>query len=165
MTQRYAKVLMALSLAAFALVVTLNNIIDYNSNFAFVQHVLSMDTTFLGNALMHRAINARELWHLAYWAIIFGEGVTGVMFLVGGIAMWRARRMPSLAFEHSKSWVVAAATTGFLVWFLGFMVLGGEWFAMWQSKTWNGQDSAFRFTMVILGVLLFVNQCDREIST
>ena len=36
-------------------------------------------------------------------------------------------------------------TLGFLVWFTGFLVIGGEWFAMWQSATWNGQEAAFRF--------------------
>jgi len=48
--------------------------------------------------------------------------------------------------------------SNFLVWFLGFMVVAGEWFAMWQSKSWNGQEAAFRFYMPILAVLIFVNQ-------
>lgn len=53
---------------------------------------------------------------------------------------------------------------GFLVWFLGFMVVGGEWFAMWQSSTWNGQDAAFKFYMTMLAVLIFVNQPDRDLA-
>ncbi len=31
---------------------------------------------------------------------------------------------------------------------------------MWQSKTWNGQQAAFRFYMTLLAVLIFVNQRD-----
>jgi predicted small integral membrane protein len=27
---------------------------------------------------------------------------------------------------------------------------------MWQSQTWKGQETAFRITMVILGVLIVV---------
>ena len=42
---RLAKIAMVLCLAAFAFMVTFNNITDYNSNFEFVKHVLSMDTT------------------------------------------------------------------------------------------------------------------------
>jgi predicted small integral membrane protein len=42
------------------------------------------------------------------------------------------------------------------VWFFGFMVVGGEWFAMWQSPQWNGQEPAFRFYMTMLAVLIFV---------
>jgi predicted small integral membrane protein len=45
-------------------------------------------------------------------------------------------------------------TVGFLVWFLGFAVIGG----MWQSQAWNGQESAFRFVITILAVVIFVAQ-------
>jgi len=48
------------------------------------------------------------------------------------------------------------------VWFFGFMVVAGEYWAMWQSHTWNGQEAAFRFTMVILGVLIFVSLPDSD---
>ncbi len=162
MTRRYAKIVMTLALAAFAFMVTFNNITDYGSNFAFVQHVFSMDTTFPGNAAMYRAITTPALWHAGYWLIIAGEGVTFVLLLLGGLAMWRARRAPAAAFERSKQWAIAGATVGFLVWFFGFMVVGGEWFLMWQSKTWNGQDAAFKFYAAILGVLVFLNQRDGE---
>jgi hypothetical protein len=47
-----------------------------------------------------------------------------------------------------------AAGLGFLVWFFGFMVIGGEWFQMWQSPLWNGQQAAFRFYLTILAVLI-----------
>jgi hypothetical protein len=36
------------------------------------------------------------------------------------------------------------------------LVVAGEYLAMWQSRSWNGQEAAFRFTMVILGVLIFL---------
>lgn len=160
---RSAKALMTLALALFAFMVTFNNVTDYGSNFAFVQHVLSMDTTFPGNAAMYRAVGTPMLWHAGYWLIILGEGVTGVLLLCGALAMWRARRDSADEFAYAKKWAVAGATVGFLVWFFGFMVVGGEWFLMWQSKTWNGQDAAFKFYMAILGVLIFVNQRDPEL--
>lgn len=161
---RHAKILMVLSLAAFAFMVTFNNITDYGSNFAFVQHVLSMDTTFPENAAMYRAIGTSALWHLGYWIIIAGEGVTFVLFLLGGIAMLRARHGSAAAFDASKDWAIAGAAAGFLVWFFGFMVVGGEWFLMWQSDIWNGQDAAFKFYAAILGVVIFVNQREAEIA-
>jgi predicted small integral membrane protein len=40
------------------------------------------------------------------------------------------------------------------------MVIAGEYFAMWQSKEWNGQEAAFRITTVILTVLIFVSLPD-----
>jgi predicted small integral membrane protein len=33
---------------------------------------------------------------------------------------------------------------------------------MWQSRNWNGQEAAFRFTMVILGALIFLALPDRD---
>ncbi|WP_338526636.1 DUF2165 domain-containing protein [Pseudomonas batumici] len=162
MTTRHAKIVLTLALATFAFMVTFNNITDYGSNFAFVRHVLSMDTTFPNNAAMYRAITSPALWHAAYWLIIFGEGLTAALLAYGALSLWRARKAEAVTFERAKRWVVSGATVGFLVWFFGFMVVGGEWFLMWQSQTWNGQEPAFKFYMAILGVLIFVNQADNE---
>jgi predicted small integral membrane protein len=159
---RLAKIVMTASLAAFALVVTFDNITDYGSNFQFVRHVLSMDTTFPGNALLYRAITQPLLWHAAYIAIIVGEGATGIAFAVGAAALLGKLRASAAAFERAKRFTIIGATLAFLIWFTGFMVVGGEWFAMWQSKIWNGQEAAFRFYMTALAVLLFVNQPERE---
>lgn len=159
---RAAKMIMVLSLSAFAFLVTFNNITDYNSNYQFVQHVLSMDTTFPDNVAMYRAITSPTLWTLGYWGIIAGEGLTAILLLIGALRMWAARERAPDAFDDAKDFVIAGATMGFLVWFVGFMVVGGEWFLMWQSDTWNGQDAAFRFYLSLLAVLIFVNQPERK---
>ena len=159
---RLTKIAMVLGLSAFAFMVTFNNITDYNSNYAFVQHVLSMDTTFPDNAAMYRAITSPTLWTLGYWGIIAGEGLTGLLLLIGALRMWSARAAAPGTFDDAKDFVIAGATMGFLVWFGGFMVVGGEWFLMWQSSTWNGQDAAFRFYLSILAVLVFVTQPERR---
>lgn len=164
MVWRLSKIVMCLCLAAFAFLVAFGNITDYGSNFAFVQHVLSMDTTFPGNALMYRAITNPSLWTAGYWLIIFGEGLTCVLFLIAALKLWQARNGSGRQFDDAKGFVVIGATMGFLVWFLGFMVVGGEWFAMWQSSTWNGQEAAFKFYMSMLAVLIFVNQPDRDLA-
>jgi len=162
MTTRTAKILLPLMLAAFAFSVALNNIVDYGSNFLFVQHVLSMDTTFPGNALMSRAIPHPIAWHISYVAIIATESLACLLWLGGAIALWRARHQVSARFNEAKRLVTAGCVVGFLLWFFGFMVVGGEWFAMWQSKSWNGQNAAFMFYMAILGVLIFVNQPEAD---
>ncbi|ROM63717.1 hypothetical protein BK653_25550 [Pseudomonas brassicacearum] len=160
MTIRYAKIAMTLALAAFALLTVFNNITDYSSNFNFVQHVLSMDTTFPDNAARYRAIDQPWMWHGAYWLIILGEAITAALLGYGALKLWQAREAEGVVFARAKGWTIAGLTVGFFVWFFGFMVVGGEWFLMWQSEIWNGQDAAFRFYMAILGVLIFVNQAD-----
>jgi predicted small integral membrane protein len=161
---RYAKIIMSLVLAAFCLLVAFDNITDYGTNYLFVQHVLSIDTTFPGNALMYRSITNPVLWKIVYAAIIAAEGVTGILFLAGAIRLFQVRTAPAAMFNDAKVYVIAAATVAFLVWFFGFMVVAGEWFAMWQSATWNGQEAAFRFYVAVLGVLIFVNQPDSDLG-
>ena len=161
---RYSKIAMVLSLAAFALLACFNNMSDYGANFEFVRHVLAMDTTFPDNRLMSRAIGSPVAWHAAYWLIIAVEGLTGLCLLWGVVQMLARRRAAAARFEAAKKWVVIGATCGFLLWFFGFMAVGGEWFLMWQSPSWNGQDAAFRFYMAILGVLVYVSLPEREIE-
>src|SRR5262245_32943414 len=86
MIPRLSKALLTLCLAVFALLVGIDNIIDYGTNFTFVVHVLSMDTTFPGNTLLWRAITSDWVHHAAYWMIIASEIAVGVLCARGA---WR----------------------------------------------------------------------------
>ncbi len=159
---RLAKIAMIAALAAFAFIVTLDNIVDYDSNYEFVKHVLSMDTTFPGNALMHRAITDKSVWTAAYALIIAVEGLTSLLLAIGALLLLIRLTAPAAVFNRAKVCAVAGMTVGFGLWFFGFLVVAGEYFAMWQSKIWNGQAAAFRITMVILGVLILVSLPDSD---
>jgi predicted small integral membrane protein len=159
---RFAKIVLLAALAAFAFVVAYDNIVDYGSNYEFVRHVLSMDTTFPGNALMHRAITDPRVWTAAYTVIIATEGLTSLLLIVGALALLALVNAPAVAFNRAKVWAVAGLAVGFVLWFFGFLVVAGEYFAMWQSKTWNGQEAAFRIAMMLLGVLIFVCFPERD---
>jgi predicted small integral membrane protein len=160
---RLVKLATVASIALFAFVVAFDNVVDYSSNYAFVQHVLSMDTAFPGNALLGRAITAPWAWTAAYWLIIAAQGLTCAAFAAASVALARALRANAAGFARAKQFVFIGAGIGFLLWFTGFMVVGGEYFAMWQSKVWNGQEPAFRFYLTLLAVLIFVNQPDAEL--
>ncbi len=160
---RLAKIAMTASLAAFALLVAIDNVVDYGTNYLFVQHVLSMDTIFPDSTLKGRAVTAPALWQAGYALIIAGEAATGLCFAAGTVALLGRLRAPAAHFQRAKRLCLAGAGLGFLVWFLGFMVIGGEWFQMWQSSTWNGQQAAFRFYVTLLAVAIFLNQPDAEL--
>ena len=160
---RIAKIVMVGSLAIFALLVTFDNLTDYNTNYEFVRHVLSMDTTFPGNGLLYRRVSSPGLWQAAYAMIILGEGLTGSTLLLAGIVLLWHVRSDAARFNRAKRLVHIGAALGFLVWFFGFLVVGGEWFQMWQSQSWNGQQAAFRFYVTILAALIFVNQQDVDL--
>jgi len=159
---RITKIAMIAALAAFALIVAYDNIIDYSSNYEFVKHVLSMDTTFAGNALRSRAIIDETVWHAAYALIIAAEAGTGLLLTFGAFVLLVRLNSPAAIFNRAKIFAVAGLALGFGLWFFGFLVVAGEYFAMWQSKIWNGQEAAFRIVAVILGVLIYLSMPDDE---
>jgi predicted small integral membrane protein len=161
---RIAKVLLVAALASYAFIVAYDNIVDYDSNYQFVRHVLSMDTTFPNNALMHRAITNESAWSAVYGVIIGCEWLTCLLLVIGALALLARLRAPAAIFNRAKSWAIAGLVVGFGLWFFGFLVVAGEYFAMWQSQTWNGQQAAFRLTTVILGVLIFVSLSDGDVD-
>jgi predicted small integral membrane protein len=161
---RLAKAALIASLAAYAFIVTYDNIVDYGSNYQFVGHVLSMDTTLPGNALMGRAINDRRIWTAAYGVIIAAEALTALLLAAGASALLRRLTAPAVIFNGAKVWAVAGLIVGFALWFFGFLVVAGEYFAMWQSKDWNGQESAFRIAITMVGVLIFVSLPDDDLA-
>src|SRR5262245_57211370 len=110
MTVRLSKIILCLCLADLAFLGSFGTFTVSRSNFAFVQHVLSMDTTFPGNKLMYRAITSEPLWHAAYWFIILGEGLTFILFLIGALHLWQARRETGAGFNQAKRFAIIGAT-------------------------------------------------------
>ncbi len=162
MTLRMAKMLLVFAVAVFYSLLVLNNTTDYDSNYQFVRHVLMMDSTFPNNRGMWRALNS-PVWHTSFYlSIIAWEIVTMILCWWGGVNLARSLRGTSQAFHQSKPVAIAALTFALLMWLVAFLSIGGEWFLMWQSKTWNGQEAAFRMFTVVGIVLLLVAQPESE---
>ena len=156
---RACKCALLAAVALFYTLVVFNNVTDYNSNYQFVQHVLAMDTTFTGNGGLWRALRGRGLDTVFYVGIICWEFCTMVLCWAAAMRLVRRWRAPE-AFAAAKPVAAAALTLGMLLWFVAFLSVGGEWFLMWQSKTWNGQDAAFRMFACLGLVLVFVMQAE-----
>jgi predicted small integral membrane protein len=161
---RLAKAVLVASIALFATLVAFGNLTDYGTNFVFVRHVLSMDTILPSSQIGYRAITSPALHHLAYTLIIAAEALTALLCWIGAFVLLRALRADAQAFGHAKTFAALGLTLGFLLWQVGFMTIGGEWFGMWQSAQWNGVPSAFRFVMVIAAVLILLCLRDDEIA-
>jgi predicted small integral membrane protein len=165
LTTRLVKTAMVGSCALFALLVAYDNLADYGSNYAFMRHTLSMDTTFPDNVLKQsRAITEPTAWAIAYWLIILAEAAVGIVLGFATLRLATTVASSARMFNVAKKFAVIGAGLGFLLWFTGFMVVGGEWFTMWQSRMWNGQEAAFRFYLTLLAVVIFVNQPDGELD-
>ena len=143
------------AIALFATLVFLGNVMDYGSNEAFVKHVLSMDTTFEGNDLMWRAITNEGLQTVAYVGIIIVEFVIAVLAWIATAKMLRARNASSTEFAKAKTTGYYAFGLAILLWFVGFICFGSEWFAMWQSSSWSGKQTAMDIVEVVGIFLVF----------
>jgi predicted small integral membrane protein len=162
MTIRWTKLLLLVAIALYYTFVVFDNLTDFNSNYEFVRHVLLMDSTFLGNHGMWRAIHSPGL-HLAfYWMIIAWEFASTVLTWWGVVNLFRALGQPASSFNLKKRVAVIALTVSLLMWLVAFLEVGAEWFLMWQSATWNGQQEAFRMFAVLGIVLLLLLQADVE---
>ena len=155
MTLRIAKISLVLGVALFYVFVVFNNLTDYNSNYQFIRHVLMMDSTFPGNNGMWRAINPPFVHTIFYLSIICWETLTLILCSWGGLRLLRALRSSTETFREAGNVAVAGLTLSLLMWLVAFLGVGGEWFLMWQSKTWNGQEAAFRMFTVV-GIVLLV---------
>jgi predicted small integral membrane protein len=161
---RLAKIAAVAAIALFATLVSFGNVTDYDTNFEFVRHVLSMDTIFPSSTIRYRAITGTRLHHAAYILIIAGEAATAALCWTGTYRLARSLYAEAPTFNRAKTYAVAGLTLGFVLWNVGFMSIGGEWFGMWQSAQWNGVPSAFRFVVVILGVLTFLSLPDGDLD-
>jgi predicted small integral membrane protein len=162
MITRIAKVFLLAGVGLYYALVVFNNLTDFDSNYQFVRHVLSMDSTFPGNRGMWRAMLS-PTFHLAFYiGIIAWEIVTTILLWWGVVQLLRAMRMPASSFNTAKRIPIVALTLSMLMWLVAFLSIGAEWFLMWQSHTWNGQDAAFRMFAVVGVVLLVVLQADTE---
>jgi predicted small integral membrane protein len=97
-----------------------------------------------------------------YLGIIGWEIVTAILLWWGVVRLLRAIRLPASAFNAAKRVPVTALTLSMLMWLVAFLSVGAEWFLMWQSQAWNGQEAAFRMFAVVGLVLLIVLQQDTE---
>lgn len=158
---------LVLSIGLFGLLVGWTNITAYAINYQFVQHVLSMDALASWaqvDALTNRAITDPAAHELAYAAIIAAEFAVGILSSVGGLLLLIA------VFSHDrvhlgrgKAFALAGCGIGVAVWYLGFAVIGAEYFAMWASQ-WNGQATAYSFTAILLLTMIYVAQPEARIE-
>ncbi|BAU87832.1 integral membrane protein [Streptomyces laurentii] len=149
-----AATVLTATVALYMALVAFGNITDFGTNQQFVQHVLSMDTTFKDPDLMWRAVESRALQNAAYVAVIVWEALAALVLLAATWFWITGLRRD--AYDRAR----AASTVGLvmvlLLFGMGFLAIGGEWFAMWQSSDWNGLDAAARNVALAAFTLLVV---------
>ncbi|ARZ70904.1 DUF2165 domain-containing protein [Streptomyces sp. HU2014] len=143
----FAAAALTATVALYMALVAFGNITDFGTNQEFVRHVLAMDTTFQDDDLMWRAVTDRGLQDAAYIAIIVWETLTALA-LLAGTALWVRGLVTRGGRRRGFGAARRVGTLGLvmvlLLFGMGFLAIGGEWFAMWQSAKWNGLAAAAR---------------------
>lgn len=162
MITRTAKLLLIAAIALYYTLVVFNNLTDFGSNYQFVRHVLSMDTIPPGSHRLWRALPQPGLQLAFYLGIIAWEIVNTILLWWAVARLLRAVKRPAAVFNAAKGVSILALTLSLLMWLVAFLSIGAEWFLMWQSHTWNGQDAAFRMFAIVGLVLLLLLQPDTD---
>jgi predicted small integral membrane protein len=151
---RACKAMLVAIIAVLITLVALGNLMNYDANWQFVQHVLAMDTIFPGSHLLWRAITNRGLQTAAYLSIIAWEVLSAIVLIIASVGL-AANVGDGDAFTGAAPLAVLGLTMVIILFGFGFIAIGGEWFLMWQSATWNGIESAFRY-VTVAGLTLLV---------
>jgi len=144
------------------ILVVFGNITDFETNQAFVQHVLSMDTANFGSpagqdldpAVTWHAVGSPAIQNVAYVGIIAWESLAAVALGVA-TTLWFARSMRNRV--RARALATIGLTMIVMLFVGGFLAIGAEWFQMWRSSDWNGSEAAFRSAVVALFALLIVH--------
>lgn len=159
---RLAKIQALAFIALVMLLAAFTNIQDFDANFAYVQHVLSMDTTFRHPQVMWRAVTSPAAHRAAYATIIGWELVGGLVCAAGAWRMARVLRGSRFAVDRARAIGIAGLMIVLALWTFAFIAVGSEWFQMWQSPTWNGRDVAVGFATLTLLVLMWFTRVDEQ---
>lgn len=145
----------------YILLVAIGNITDFDTNQAFVQHVLAMDTTNFGGPpgegldedVMWRAITNPTIQNIGYIGVIIWESLAALV-LVYALYLWFAARK-TRTFDTARRISTIGLLMIVILFMGGFITVGGEWFQMWRSTAWNGLEPAFRNSVLALfGIVL-----------
>ena len=160
MNSRLIKIFFGSSIGLYMSLLCFNNILDYKSNFPFVSMVASMTDTFSKESNGWRSVDSVSWHHVMFALIIAWEIAIAILIITGVLKMIRKFRSTPAAFKSAKKFVAWGLALGVLLWFTIFIDIAGEWFLMWQSKTWNAQTTAFLLSCCFLLFLIHHNQED-----
>jgi len=153
---RLSKVLLTLFISIFGLLMLYNNFTDYSTNYEYISHILSMDTTNDQSKYRHRAITSTLLHHRIYWLIITLEVVYTLSCLLGTYYLYKNINASQEQFHEAKKPALIGLLIAIFLYYIGFQTIGTEWFNMDESKTWNYNDRAGHIVDFIFPLLIYI---------
>lgn len=151
---RICKTALVFAMAVYFSLIAFNNLTDYNTNYVFIKHVLSMDTVFPTTHTTWHAIHSPIIYQLVYAIIILWEIITAFICWFATIMLFISRQNDE-KFQHYKIFAFFGLALGFFLYLFAFVTIGGEWFQMWQSPHWNVKNQA-ELSLAMIGIIMLI---------
>ena len=157
MMLRITKILLILSIAIWALLGALGNVVDWGGTTSAVEAATSM-STFDPVPASGRATSNPTVILLGALFITLLKIVTGTSCLLGVWKMWSARAADAATFAKAKTYALTGCGVAMFMLFAGWIVIAETWFELWRSPAMLAPvlGSAFRYCGTIGVIALFV---------
>ncbi|CAI8994869.1 DUF2165 domain-containing protein [Pseudomonas sp. IT-P74] len=153
---RFSKVTLMLFISFFGLLMLYSNLTDYSTNYEYLAHILSMDTTNGRQKYSYRAITSPMLQHRIYWLIITLEVVFTLFCLLGSYCLYRNINASLEQFHEAKKPALIGLLIALFLYYVGFQVIGAEWFNMDESDTWNYNEWTRHIVDFLFPLLIYI---------
>jgi len=152
MSDRLSSMLIVSCIAAYFTLIFFNNITDFSTNEAFVKTVLGMEG-IQAPGVLWRAITSPTLILISHITIIVIEAAI-VGFCWMGVILMGLRR-------NGKTYAEIGLMMAFCLFVFVFLVIGNEWFYMWQSPNlYNLSIKLSALSVLILLAKIYVSKVD-----
>lgn len=162
MAIRYLKIILVFFLGLQAWLYFAANIANWDAGLAVIAYVMTMEGHEYYSIRIFPAVTSPVIHVIAFLVILVGEFLVGAISLKGAYDLWKVRNAPADSFNASKKSAIVGCAMAMVVWFGGFIVLGGALFQMWQTEIGDSSfDGSFAYAVTAGLILLFVDRPDR----
>lgn len=161
LSQRLTKCMLLMSCALLLTLVFIDNMTAYDINYEYIKHIMSMDTTFKHPSIYWRAVNNPIFYHICFALIIIYEGIASILMWLGVCALFKNLKRDSVQFQSAKQWGLVGLASTIVLYSFVFITIASQWFASWQSSTWNAKNAAIPFIMLFGITYLVLASKDR----
>ena len=154
---RLIKVILVLSVAAWALAGAFGNLTDWSGTVGAVGAITSM-ASFEGGAESWKATSSQALILAGAIFIVSLKIICGVLCVMGALRMLAAQGRDAVAFQRAKEFALAGCGVGMFMLFAGWIVIAETWYEAWRSDVFRdlALNSTFRYCGMIGVIALFV---------
>ncbi len=144
----------------------LNNIQGMNDTLTHVlQPLFAMQNVSPEFLHSWRAIHSEGIVKGAYFFMMSGETLVGILAIISIIKMVIGFRESHHEFNRDQAWARAACVLGFLVWGLGFYTIAGDYFLAWQTQNLADLQSSGLHYVLMMAIPYFFLKMHEVSST